>query len=112
MERNKLKNMVVLKNLPSNIVEEAIVILKPHVKLKNINPIENKKNESVVVNKSFNSKDYILNEAQMVISNYVSSLEKPKREIYKIDKKMRNECKKFKLISIVLGILLVLSFLK
>ena len=28
MEASKLKNMVILKNLPSNLVEEAIVILK------------------------------------------------------------------------------------
>ena len=27
MEESKLKNMVVLKNLPSNLVEEAIIIL-------------------------------------------------------------------------------------
>ena len=28
MESSKLKNMVVLKNLPSNIVDEAIIVLK------------------------------------------------------------------------------------
>ena len=28
MQKNNVKNIVVLKNLPSNIVEEAIVILK------------------------------------------------------------------------------------
>ena len=28
METSNMKNMVVLKNLPSNLVEEAIVILK------------------------------------------------------------------------------------
>ncbi len=36
MEQSNLKNMVVLKNLPSNIVEEAIVILAR----------ENKKNDA------------------------------------------------------------------
>lgn len=34
MSIESMKNMVVLRNLPSNIVEEAIVILKPNVKLK------------------------------------------------------------------------------
>ena len=38
-----MKNMVVLKNLPSNIVDEAIVILKPNVKLKSLDLAENKK---------------------------------------------------------------------
>ena len=28
METSKMKNMVVLKNLPSNMIEEAIVIFK------------------------------------------------------------------------------------
>ena len=30
MNTDDMKNMVVLKNLPSNIVDEAIVILKPN----------------------------------------------------------------------------------
>ena len=34
MEANKMKNMIVLKNLPSNIVDEAFVILKPNSKIK------------------------------------------------------------------------------
>ena len=34
--------MVVLRNLPSNIVEEAIVVLKPNVKLKSLDLAENK----------------------------------------------------------------------
>ena len=38
-----MKNILVLKDLPSNIVDEAIVILKPNVKLRNLNMIDNKK---------------------------------------------------------------------
>ena len=34
MEESKLKNMVVLKNLPSNLIEEVIVILKSNKKVK------------------------------------------------------------------------------
>ena len=34
MEDSKLKNMVVLKNLPSNIVDEAIIVLKSNKKVK------------------------------------------------------------------------------
>ena len=110
MENNKLKNMVFLKNLPSNVVEEAIIILKPNVKLK-ANDYIDKKAKQTVANTKLNSKDYIVSEAEMVISNYISKLEKPKKEKFKIDKKMRDECKKLKLISIVLGILLMLSFI-
>lgn len=40
MSIESMKNMVVLRNLPSNIVEEAIVILKPNIKLKNLDLAE------------------------------------------------------------------------
>ena len=36
MKQSELKNMVILKNLPSNIVEEAIVILKANKKIKKL----------------------------------------------------------------------------
>ena len=35
METSKLKNMVVLRNLPSNIVDEAIIVLKAKKTSKN-----------------------------------------------------------------------------
>ena len=34
MQKNKLNNVIVLKEISSNIVEEAIVVLKPNVNLK------------------------------------------------------------------------------
>ena len=36
METSNMKNMVVLKNLPSNLVEEAIIILKSNKKVKKL----------------------------------------------------------------------------
>ena len=41
METSNLKNMVVLKNLPSNIVDEAIIVLKANKKTKKLQKIEN-----------------------------------------------------------------------
>lgn len=43
METSNMKNMVVLKNLPSNLVEEAIVILKSSKKVRKLEKIEKKK---------------------------------------------------------------------
>ena len=40
METSNLKNMLVLKNFPSNIVEEAIIIIKQGSKIKNIQKIQ------------------------------------------------------------------------
>ena len=34
MESSDMKNMVVLKNLPSNMVEEAIIIFKENQRIK------------------------------------------------------------------------------
>ena len=44
MESSKLKNMVVLRNLPSNIVDEAIIVLKTNKKVKKLQKIEKSKN--------------------------------------------------------------------
>ena len=40
METSNMKNIVLLKDLPSNIIEEAIIILKSNI---NINNIEKKR---------------------------------------------------------------------
>ena len=75
METSNMKNMVVLKNLPSNLVEEAIVILKSSKKVKKLEKIEKNRKVSKAepVKKE---KDYILKEAEMLISNYISKNQK------------------------------------
>lgn len=95
MNQSNLKNMVVLKNLPSNIVEEAIVILKANKKVKRAKKIEkNKRTENLVAEKREN--DYILKEAEMLVSNYISGLEE-KKDIRKTNhKKMNQKYKRMK----------------
>ncbi len=91
MEENNMKNIIVLKDLPSNLIEEAIVILKENAKIKNIN--KKKENIKVTARGKANSKDYIIKEAESVVASYISSLEKPKQlEITnnKIKKKYKN----------------------
>ena len=52
MEESKLKNMVVLKNLPSNLVEEAIIILKSNKNVRRLEKIDkDKRNESSITKK-------------------------------------------------------------
>ena len=79
METSKMKNMVVLKNLPSNLVEEAIVILKSNKKVKKLEKIEknNKIKQEEPIKKE---KDYILKEAEMLVSNYILELEDKKEQ--------------------------------
>ena len=49
METSKMKNMVVLKNLPSNMIEEAIVIFKEAEMLVNdyVKRVESSKNKKI-----------------------------------------------------------------
>ena len=43
MDISNMKNIIILKNLPSNLIEEAIFILKQNKKVKKPELIENKK---------------------------------------------------------------------
>lgn len=74
METSHMKNMVILKNLPSNLVEEAIIILKSSKKVKKLEKID-KKNNSNPAQTLKKEKDYILKEAEMLVSSYISKLE-------------------------------------
>ena len=73
MEASNLKNMVVLKNLPSNIVDEAIIILKNSKKIKKLEKVENNKTTNKK-EKQTTQKDYILKEAEMLVNSYVSKI--------------------------------------
>lgn len=76
MEESKLKNMVVLKNLPSNLVEEAIIILKSNKNAKRLEKIDkDKRNESNITKKDVNKKDLVVKEAELVVSSYISKVE-------------------------------------
>lgn len=110
MNTENMKNMVVLKNLPSNIVEEAIVILKPNIKLKSLDTIEKSNNTNNKFSKQ-NGKKYIINEAEMVVSNYLSKIENEKKCVAKVNKKIENKYKRLKTVSIFLGMALLVSFL-
>ena len=107
MNTDNMKNMLVLKDLPSNIVDEAIVILKPNIKLKSLDVSQNNiKNKKIKVE---NPKEYIINEAEMLISNYISKIENDKNKNIKINKKIEDKCKRLKLMSILLGIAFLTS---
>lgn len=79
METSYMKNMVVLKNLPSNLVEEAIVIFKSSKRVKELKNLE--KLDKLEKNNLFNGepikkeKDYILKEAEMLVNSYINKIE-------------------------------------
>ena len=95
MEASNLKNMVVLKNLPSNLVEEAIVILKENKKVKKLQKIE--KSKKLEGQKKFcNEKDYILKEAELVVADYIIELENKKKNKEKMNAREFKKLKKLK----------------
>ena len=93
MSQSNLKNMVVLKNLPSNIVEEAIVILKTNKRVKKLEKINKRKEE---MSSKKNENDYILKEAEMLVSNYISGLEEKKSTKKIINQKINQKYKRIK----------------
>lgn len=110
MKQSELKNMVILKNLPSNIVEEAIVILKANKKIKKLEKVEKnkKKEENTVIN---NQEDYILKEAEMLVRNYISNFEENKKTKKIEQLKTNNKCKKLKLYCNIATIIIVIETL-
>lgn len=110
MDTENMKNMIVLKNLPSNILDEAIVILKPNIKLKSLDIAQNKNNKKTKKEDAQNPKKYIINEAEMVIGNYISNIEKDKNKNAKVSKEIEAKCKRLKIVSAFLMIALMASF--
>lgn len=95
-----LKNMLVLKNLPSNLIEEAILILKPNQKVKNIEYTAKKFEKG----REGNPDDYIVKEAEMLISSYLSKNDiSNSKKIKQLEKKY----KRLKMLSIFLGIIII-----
>ena len=74
MQSSDMKNMVVLKNIPSNMVEEAIIIFKETQKVKIPKFLDKTNKEDFAENKT-KSKDYILKEAEMLVSDYINKIE-------------------------------------
>ena len=121
MEETKMKNMIVLKNLPSNLIEEAFVIIKSTKKVKKLEKIQ-KNNEKKLkkdleknIKKNINKNQeqdnkYIIKEAEIVISSYIESLEKEETKIKNINK-FNKKYKKLKIYSGVTTMILIVQFI-
>ena len=89
MPNSNMKNIVVLKNLPSNLIDEAIVILKSNKNARKLQLVE--KTAKFEFKEPNRNKDYIIKEAENVIANYISKIEKNK-----LTKKSNNIENKYK----------------
>ena len=113
METSNMKNMVVLKNLPSNIIDEAIIILKSNKKVKKLELIDKSK-QSNSKTEEHKTKEYIVREAEMLVNSYIGKIENTKLRENKnnVLKEKYNRLKRYSLIStIILFISLIINFI-
>ncbi len=101
MENNKIKNTIVLRGMASNVVDEAIVILKPHIKIKKTQAVNNN------IREKSNSKEIILKEAEHIVSEYVNRISV--KEIEKAKYELEKKVKKLKIISFMFFIILIIT---
>lgn len=110
MDTSNLKNIVVLRDLPSNLVEEAIVVLKQNNKNSKLEFVDIEKNKKQVGDsekkdstKGENSKDYIVKEAQMLIAEYVLKAEKKNQNENQSIQELKKKYKKSKALNYFLA---------
>ena len=108
MQSSDMKNMVVLKNLPSNMVEEAIIIFKETQKVKQKELIDKGKKVNSTEMQS-KSREYILKEAEMLVTDYINKIENKKK--LSNNKDIINKYEKLRKYSITSTILLIVSLL-
>lgn len=77
MDISNMKNILVLKNLPSNLVEEAIIVLKANQKIKKPKYVQEKVSNQK--REETHNDEYIVREAEMVVANYISQLEEKRK---------------------------------
>lgn len=112
MEESKLKNMVVLKNLPSNLIEEAIVILKSNKKVKKLEKIDKeKRNEEEKIKTNKNNKEFVVKEAEMIISSYIKKIEENKQNNQKNKIEQTKKVRRLKNYAYISSVIILLQTL-
>lgn len=101
MEKGKMKNVVVLRNLPSNLIDEAFVVVKSKNVARSLERIDGK-NENI--DRKNKDDGYIVREAESVLSSYVSLVEK------KDDKKVDFGIKRRYNMLKIYGVLVTVAF--
>ena len=135
MNKENVKNVIILKNLPSNLIDEAIMVVKDKKKVKNIDTsnlikdggenfsafnYKQEKNRAIqgfmkeedlknIEKIKKEDRKYIIKEAELVVTNYISKIEKPFSE--RKVKKLETSYKKVRTINYLLGISTLVSIL-
>lgn len=110
----KKQNTIVLRNLPSNLIEEATIVFKNKKTVREIEKAEKerKKQESTIIpvkNKEGKRQSYAIKEAEMVIIDYVSGIEEKRKNINLRNNKVNKKYKRLKIYSIATTALFLLE---
>ena len=111
MDINKMRNIVILKDLPSNLVEEAFVVLKNNQRIKKFEYADNKfeRFSSDVENEADSYDEDIVKEAELVVSNYIGKMEEQDLTGNKAEKNLQKKYKLMKTFAIIFGIFSMFS---
>ena len=107
MDTNTMKNIVILRDLPSNMVEEAFVVFKDNVKIHKKEKKE--KNKATEKEEKPKTKEYIIKEAEMIVQDYITKIDKKEYELGNSNKKLKEKYKRLKALTIFLAMFSALS---
>ena len=106
-----MRNIVILKDLPSNLVEEAFVVFKENQKINRPEYVEKSSEKFSGEIDRGNDEDYVVKEAELLVSNYISKIEKQDFNNIKSDSVLEKKYKKLKCFSAILLIFSIISFI-
>lgn len=96
------KNIIRIKEFPSNTIDEAILILKENKKVKKYECSSKFKNTNY---KKLNNEEMVIKEAEFIISDYVDKNELDKNS------KNKKKIKRLKMSNFILGLALIISII-
>ena len=108
MDISRMKNMIILKNLPSNLADEAIIVLKENLKVKNKDLVDKKGIQKSKTKQPLGQDNYIIKEAECIVSEYLSKIDKNSNVL---DKNINRKYKKMKTYSKIVTALAIVSII-
>lgn len=121
MDKGNMKNIIILKNLPSNLIDEAIMVIKDKNKKLNYRDFfVGQEDSNNVIQGYMNTDDlkkiekikkenrkYVIKEAEMVVTNYINQMDNNIKE--KKNKKIELRYKKVRTLNLFLGLTTITS---
>ena len=107
MDINSMRNIVILKDLPSNLIEEAFVVLKKNQKIRKLEYVE-KMSDKFSGEKGQES-DIAVKEAELLIADYINKMENQDLTGRKMNTSLMKKYKRAKFFSYILISILSLT---